>query len=163
MNITIIYHSESGNTEKMANLMAKTMNTIAGIDAQIFSIDHVDEGFAKSSQCVIIGTPIYTAGATAKIHDFLQNSLKKYDLAGKLGGAFATANYVHGGGELGIHSILDAMMVRGMMIYSGGAAFGVPVVHLGPVAIGTQLEATESIFVEYAKRMAEKTLEIFGK
>ena len=163
MNATIIYHSVTGNTKKMAELIADTMNAVGGIAARTFPIQDVDVEFVKSSKCVIIGTPIYTAGATADIHNFLQNSLKEFELEGKLGGAFATANYVHGGGEQGIHSILDAMMCRGMMVYSGGAAFGVPVVHLGPVALGTQLDFTHDIFVEYAKRMANKSFELFGK
>ena len=162
MNATIIYHSVTGNTQKMAELIAETMNEVGGIEARTFSIEDVDVEFVKSSKCVIIGTPIYTAGATAAMHNFLQNSLKEYGLEGKLGGAFATANYIHGGGEQGIHSILDAMMCRGMMVYSGGSVFGAPVVHLGPVALGTQLDFTHDIFVEYAKRMANKALELFG-
>ena len=163
MKITILYHSETGNTIKMADLIAQTMNTIAGIEAKSFSIYDLDIDFIKASNCVIIGTPIYCAGATAQIHQFLQNSLKDFELAGKIGGAFATANYVHGGGELGIRSILDAMMVRGMLVYSGGAAYGLPVIHLGPVAMGKDPAPTENNFIEYAKRMATMTLKVFGK
>lgn len=162
MKAAILYHSESGNTQEMAELIATTMNTLDGVEARAFSITEVDVDFTKKSQCVILGTPIYSAGATAQVHTFLQNALKEFDLAGKLGGAFATANYVHGGGELGIRSILDAMMVRGMLVYSGGASQGMPVIHLGPVALGSDLAATESNFVEYAKRMAGKALELFG-
>ena len=47
-----------------------------------------------------------------------------YGLTGKLGGAFATAEYLHGGAELGIQTILDHMLVLGMMAYSGGGAYG---------------------------------------
>ena len=161
MNATILYHSVSGNTQKMAELIAATMNENDRIDARAFSIDSIDEEFAKSSQCVIIGTPIYAAGATAAIHSYLQVSMKDLDVAGKLGGAFATANYVHGGGELGIRSILDAMMVRGMMVYSGGAAYGVPVIHLGPVGLAKDLASTEPFFVEYARRFASHALSLF--
>lgn len=162
MKTSIIFHSESGNTEKMAELIAKTMNTFEGIEARTFSITEVDADFIKESKCILIGTPIYSAGATVQIHNLLQNAFKDYEPAGKLGGAFATANYIHGGGDLGIRSILDAMMVRGMLVYSGGAAYGLPVIHLGPVGLGHDLEKTEAIFVEYAKRMAQKSLELFG-
>ena len=35
--------------------------------------------------------------------------------SGKLGGAFATEQYVHGGAENAIHDLLVFMMVMGMM------------------------------------------------
>ena len=161
MNATIIYHSETGNTQKMAELIAKSMNTVEGLNTKTFSLENIDYEFVKSSKCIIIGTPIYAAGATANIYSFLQNSLSECEPTGKLGGAFATANYVHGGGELGIRAILDAMMVKGMMIYSGGAAYGKPVIHLGPVGLGNDLQYTNEFFIEYGKRMAIKTKELF--
>ncbi len=163
MKATIVYHSVSGNTKKMAELIATSMNTVEGVDARAFSIDQIDEDFATESRCIIVGSPIYAASNTAAIHTWLQSSLKSFKPFGKLGGAFATANYVHGGGELGIRSILDAMITTGMLVYSGGAAFGQPVIHLGPVALGNRMEETESYFEEYGKRMAQKAVELFGK
>ena len=44
----------------------------------------------------------------------------KLGFAGKLGGAFATEQYTHGGGTQVIHSILIIEMVNGMLCYSGG-------------------------------------------
>ena len=162
MNATIIYHSETGNTQKMAELIASSMETIEGVNVKTFSIENIDREYVKTSKCLILGTPIYAAGATAKIHDYIQNYLGDCDVAGKLGGAFATANYVHGGGELGIRSILDAMMVKGMMVYSGGAAYGKPVIHLGPVGLGNDTEYTQAFFIEYGKRMATMAVKLFG-
>ena len=37
--------------------------------------------------------------------------------SGKLGGAFATEQYIHGGAENAIHDLLLFMMVMGMMVY----------------------------------------------
>lgn len=162
MKTTIIYHSESGNTKQMAEHIMRTFNSFEGMEARTFSTHDVDIEFAKNSKCIIIGTPIYMAGASAAIHTFLQNVFNDCEPANKLGGAFATANYVHGGGELGIRSILDVMMVKGMLIYSGGAAFGKPVVHLGPVALSERLDESNTYFELYAKRMAQKAIELFG-
>lgn len=161
MYATIIYHSESGNTKLMAELIASSMNAVEGMEATTFDIDNIDLEYAKKSKCIIIGTPIYAAGATAKVLSFLQTNFSECEPAGKLGGAFATANYVHGGGEIGIRSILDAMMVKGMLVYSGGAAYGKPVIHLGPVGLGADPKYTESFFEEYGKRMATKAVELF--
>ena len=84
-------------------------------------------------------------------------------LAGKLAGAYATAQYVHGGGELGIREMLDHSMVLGALIYSGGASLGKPVVHLGPVGIDNTMDIEQfvPIFKVYGTRMAAKALELF--
>ena len=82
--------------------------------------------------------------------------------AGKVGGAFATADYLHGGGDLGIQTILNHMMVLGMLTYSGGGSFGKPVIHLGPVALHGHLEESKELFRLYGQRMATKTVSLFG-
>ncbi len=67
---------------------------------------------------MIMGCPIYMASIPTEVKDWFDHDPLKRELAGKLGGAFATADYVHGGGELGIQSILDHMLVLGMLAYS---------------------------------------------
>jgi NAD(P)H dehydrogenase (quinone) len=89
-------------------------------------------------------------------------TLGKYGVAGKLGGAFATANYIHGGAELAMQTILDHMLVYGMLVYSGGGSQGKPVIHLGPQAVAGRLEETEETFRLYGQRMAAKAAELFG-
>lgn len=162
MKMAVIYHSETGNTKKMAEIIAQGMMTQQGVEAKTFSYDAVDEAWVKESKCVVIGSPIYMASISAAMKTYLEQSAKKCELAGKIGGAFATANYVHGGGELGIRLILDHLMVLGMLTYSAGGAYGHPVIHLGPIAIGGKLEESSDMFALYGKRMAEKTVEIFG-
>ena len=48
---------------------------------------------------------------------WFEKAARQYGLAGKLGGAFATADYVHGGGEIAIQAILEHMLVYGMVTY----------------------------------------------
>ena len=162
MKMAVIYHSASGHTKEMAEVIAEGMQA-AGGDTKSFSIDNIDEDWVKESKCVVIGTPIYLASLSGKMKSWLETSCMKLGLAGKIGGAFATADYVHGGGELGIRTILDHLMVLGMLTYSGGGASGKPVIHLGPVAISGHLDESKSTFELYGKRMAEKTLELFDK
>ena len=78
----------------------------------------------------------------------------------KLGGAFATANYVHGGADIAMQCVLLHLMMTGMMVYSSGGSKGAPVIHLGPVAIGGELEKYEELFEIYGKRFAEQTAAI---
>ena len=162
MKASVLYHSKSGNTKAMAEVIARGICESGDISAKTFSVDEIDSDWVKESKCVIIGSPTYMASISAKMKDWLDNEAGKYGLGGKIGGAFATAKYVHGGGDLGIRLMLDTMMVFGMLVYSGGGAWGNPVIHLGPVAIDDELSRYEDTFLIYGKRMGEKTLELFG-
>lgn len=162
MKMTVLYHSKTGTTKKMAEIIAQGMMTVEGVEAKTFSIDEIDEAWAKESKCLVLGTPIYMASVTGAVKNWLETSSVKYGLTGKIGGAFATADYVHGGGDLGIRTILDHMMTLGMLTYSGGGAYGKPVIHLGPVALKEHLDESEETFQLYGKRMATKTMEIYG-
>ena len=166
MKMSVIYHSVSNNTKRMADIIAEGMNSVEGVEAKTFSIDAVDEEFVKESKCVVMGCPTYAADTSAAFHAFLEGC-GKLGLAGKLGGAFATAQYTHGGAELTIRTILDHMMVMGMLTYSAGGSKGKPVIHLGPTAIATAgnveaLEPFDETFRLYGQRMADKAVEIFG-
>jgi len=145
----------------MAEVIAEGMQMVKSVETKTFPIDDINEAWVKESNCVIVGTPIYYASVSGAIKNFLERPFRKYELAGKIGGAYATANYIHGGGELGIRLILDHMMCHGMLIYSGGYACGNPVIHLGPVAITGRLDESIDTFKLYGQRMATKASEIF--
>ena len=162
MKATVLYYSRTGHTKAMAETIARGMELEEGMEAKAFSISEIDEGWLRDSSCVILGCPIYMASVPTEIKDWLEHSPYKKELTGKLGGAFATASYIHGGGELGIQTILDHMLVMGMVVYSGGGAFGKPVIHLGPVSVNGITEDQSETFVTYGRRMAIKTKELFG-
>lgn len=162
MKALVLYYSKTGNTRHMAEVIAAGMGKVAGVEAKACSIEDVDEAWALESKCIILGSPIYCSNVSAAVKTFLDSSFKKYRPAGKLGGAFATMNYIYGGAELGIRLILDHMLVFGMLTYSGGGACGMPVIHLGPAALGTKLEESEPVFALYGERMAKKAVELFA-
>lgn len=162
MKATVLYYSKTGNTKKMAEMIVEGMNEVEGIEAKAFSIDDIDVDWGNDSKCVIIGTPTVMASMTAAVTTWLQAPSIAKGMIGNIGGAFATADYVHGGGDLAIRTIFDHMMVLGMMTYSGGGMQGKPVIHLGPVALAGKLEESYETFRIYGQRMARKTVEIFG-
>ena len=162
MKMTVLYYSVTGNTKKMAEVIAQGMMSVEGVAAKAFSIDEIDEAWIRESKCVVLGTPTYTASMCAAVKDWLDKLRgRDYGVPGKIAGAFATADYVHGGGDIAIQGILDHLLVRGMLAYSGGGALGKPGIHLGPVALTHNLDEYSEIFQLYGKRMASKTVEIF--
>lgn len=167
MKLSVIYDSKTGNTKEAAEWIVSGMNEVDGVEAKAFSIHEVDEEFVKESKGVVIGSPSYAAAMTPDIHGFLMASGKKLEFAGKLGGAFATQQYTHGGGDLVIQSILTMELVSGMLGYSGGGAWGLPNIHVGPVAVNANkeehngMEHYKEYFTIYGKRFASKAAELF--
>ncbi|MCC8180042.1 MAG: NAD(P)H-dependent oxidoreductase [Planctomycetes bacterium] len=161
MKAAVLYYTRTNNTKKMAEMVVEGMKTVSGFDAQAFALDGVDADFVKAAKCVIVGTPVYLASMAAPVKVWLDDGAMKLGLNGKIGGAFATANFIHGGGELAVQQILSHMLVLGMFAYSGGGAHGQPVIHLGPVAIGNDLAAFNETFKTYGARMAKMTAEVF--
>ena len=161
MKMTVLYVSKTGHTRQMAESIVKGMESVAGAEARAFPLDGIDETWARESKCIVLGSPIYMASVCAEMQAFLQGPFAKYDPAGKLGGAFATADYLHGGGDLGINQILNHLLVYGMLAYSGGGACGKPVIHLGPVALSGHLEESRDTFLTYGQRMAAKAMELY--
>ena len=159
--MTVLYFSKSGSTKAMAESIVKGMMSIGEVEARAMSIDEMDEDYIDKSTCVIIGTPTYYASMAAEVKSWLDTKSVDLKLGGKLGGAFATAGYVHGGADIAILNILAHMTFLGMLVYSGGSACGNPPIHLGPVAISENMNEFKDIFEEYGKRMATKAKELF--
>lgn len=156
MRLAIVYDTKTGNTAKMAEYLIEGFTAVDGAEAKAFPITAADEEYVKASDALIVGTPTYNGYLTARMKAWLESTPAKLNVAGKLGGAYATAAFIHGGGDLAIQCILTHLLVDGMMVYSSGQAKGMPVIHLGPVAIAPDLDAFADLFRIYGKRMAEQ-------
>ena len=166
MKLSVIYDSKTGNTRQAAEWIAAGMRS-ASAESRAFSIGEIDEAFVRESDGVVIGCPSYAAMMTPDLRTWLMGA-GKLGLAGKLGGAFATEQYTHGGAEGVIRSILGAELVFGMLCYSGGGSCGRPIIHLGPIGVNgnvephNRMENYEEYFHVFGQRFAAKALELFG-
>ena len=167
MKLAVLYDSKSGNTKRAGEWIAAGMNETAGVEAQAFHIGQEDAGFVKEAVGAVIGCPVYAALMTPDMRSWLMGAGGKYAMAGKLGGAFATEQYTHGGAELVIQAILTNELVWGMLCYSGGGSQGHPVIHLGPVGVNDNAEKHngmaryEENFRIFGRRFAAKAAELF--
>lgn len=161
MQISIVYDSKTGNTQEMARYVIEGITSVERMEAKVFSIDNIDAECVKNSCGLIVGTPTYNGYLSARMKAWLESGPAALQVAGKLGGAYATAAFIHGGGDLAIQCILTHLMVDGMMTYSGGQSYGMPVIHLGPVAIAPQLEQFADLFRTYGQRMATQAAALF--
>lgn len=166
MRISIICFSVTDHTHEMASEIANGIEE-EGVEARIFRIGEecIDAEYIAASKGVIIGTPTYLASSAWQVQKWLEEDSRQIDLSGKLGGAFATAHFAQGGADGAIMSILGLLLVRGMLVYSGGSSLGRPFVHHGPVALDAvsgHWEESRGMFRTFGSRFAAKAREIFG-
>ena len=166
MKISIVYFTSTGRTSAMAEEIKKGIAAAdASIEVGLFPISEVTSyheenvNFVNDSAAVIIGTPDYYAAEANQLKTWLDNCPCK--LADKLCGAYATANFLQGGGDIAIQSVLTQLLVKGTVVYSSGTAQGLPFIHLGPICLKGGEEEAAPLFQTYGTRFAKKALELF--
>jgi len=130
VKILVVYYSRSGNTQKMAELIAEGARG-EGVEVEVKDVESTRVDDLLSADAIIAGSPTYYGGMAAELKKLLDDSVKFHrKLAGKVGAAFASAANVGGGNETTILGILQAWLIHGMIV--PGQAIGD---HYGPVSI----------------------------
>ena len=163
MKVSIIYHSETGNTQKMAELIREGCLKLPGVEAKCMTIDNVDDSYVLESQALIFGSPTYEGTCSWQMKKYLDTEPK--GLSGKLGAVFASQNWPGGGGaSFAEMTIIAALLVHGMVVYSGGISVGTPYLHFGAVS---RKAPEENLYrdrcIKLGENITTKALELFGK
>ncbi len=158
MKIAVIYHSETGNTEKVGKLIVKGVEKIEGIETKCMSIDNVDENFVNESKIVFFGTPTYSGSYSWQMKKWLDTC--KIKLAGKVGCVYATENFLGGGAGNAELALISELLVKGMFIYSVGSSKGLPFTHFGAVCIKDGDEEQKSRVEIFAERVVNSVNEL---
>ena len=130
VTVLVVYHSATGNTEKMAQGVADGAKAISGTSVVLKRVAEVAANDLSSSDAVIVGSPVYFANMSGEIKTFFDNWSLKFDLfkdrkmRNKVGAAFSTGAFVSAGKEFTILGILAAMLNNQMIVVSGGGGFG---------------------------------------
>ena len=162
MKIAIVCHSESGNTQQMADLVREGCLKVKGIEARCMPVDAVDEASVAGSAAVILGWPTYEGSCSWQMKEYLDTGPD--GLSGKLGGVFVSQNWPGGGGgSLAQMTITAGMLVLGMIVYSGGISISVPYLHFGAVS---RKALTEDLYrdrcLKLGETIARKAVELPG-
>jgi len=152
----VVYYSRSGNTKKMAEIIAKSMND-NGLPTDCKSVDKTSIEDLTTANAIVMGSPTYYGQMAPQLMQLLTDSVGKHgQLAGKVGGAFASSANIGGGNETTIMGILEAMLIHGMVV--PGEPLGD---HYGPVSINNPDQRVESQCVKAGKKIAELTKKLF--
>ncbi len=158
MRISIIYHSESGNSKVVAETMAAAGAEFPGVEIKAFDISDVDQEFASASKALIFGCPTYSGSLSWQMKKYLDTT--NLPLLGKLGSAFATERHIGGGADLAELTILGCLLVRGMITYTGGA-MEAPATHFGAVSIQNGNDEQVERSKAFIRKIVIKSLELF--
>ena len=130
VTVLVVYHSDSGKTEKMAHGVAEGAKAVSGTSVVLKQVSEVAADDLLSSDAVIVGSPVYFGNMSGEVKTFFDNwqfkfgVFPEFKMKNKIGAAFATGGQVSSGKEVTMLTILAAMLGNQMIVVSGGGAFG---------------------------------------
>jgi NAD(P)H dehydrogenase (quinone) len=161
MRIAIIYHSETGNTEAAADLVAKGCRRVPGVEVKTMTIQAVDGPFLQGARAAILGCPNYEGTCSWQMKRFLDGP--DCQVSDKLCAVFCTQNWPGGGGGSFVEmTIIAGILVRGGLVYAGGITHGSPPIHFGSVSRQAPTGIDAERAVKLGENIARKAVELFG-
>jgi len=114
MKIAVVYHSETGNTREMAQLVREGCLRVADVEARCMSVEDVDAEYVVESAAVIFGSPVCAATPSWILMSYFHSVPR--GLSGKLGGVFVSQGHPAGGGDsFAEMAIIACMLCFGSM------------------------------------------------
>ncbi len=152
MQVLVLYFSKGGNTRKLAEEIAKGVSA-TGVEAVLKTTQEVSKDDFLNSSGVVAGSPVYfgvMAAELKKVFDDFVGTRRKME--NKVGAAFATGGHHTGGKETTMFSILQCMLIYGMIIVGDPMdASG----HYGVGCVGSPDESAAQDGFKLGQRVAE--------
>jgi NAD(P)H dehydrogenase (quinone) len=158
-SVLVTYDSQSGNTEKAAVLVAEGARQVEGIDCVLKRVDEVSLDDLSKADGIIVGSPTYYGTMSAKIKALLDKSVELHGkLQGKVGAAFTSSGGTATGAETTILSILQGLLIHGMIVQGTPHAQ-----HYGLAVVGAPKEKDKDMCIEFGARIAKLTVKIASR
>ena len=148
--VLVVYYTRTGNTRKMAEIVAEGAREVAMTDVSVKPVDQCTADDLLVADGIAMGTPVYYGTMAADLKRFIDDSVTHHgDLAGKVGGAFATCGVMGGGAETAVGDILNVWLIHGMVVQGDAAG-----AHYGPVCVGAPDERAREDCLKLGRRVA---------
>jgi len=152
MRVLVVYYSKAGKTKKLAECIASGVQEVDGVECLLKPVSEATVEDFTSSKGVIAGSPVYMGSMAAELKEYIESLhdvRKKIDE--KVGAAFATSGDPSGGKETTMFSILQALIILGMVVVGDPMdATG----HYGVSCVGIPDERTMTNASKLGKRVA---------
>ena len=117
MQVLVMYYSGSGNTEALAKEIANGVAEVEGVKVITKRANEVTAEDFLNSDGIIAGSPVYFGTMAAELKAVFDKFVGlREKMQDKVGAAFATSADPSGGKETTMLSIIEAMLIYGMII-----------------------------------------------
>jgi len=132
--VLVVYDSRTGNTEQMATAVAEGAKN-AGAEVEIKKATRVGLDDLEAADAIVLGSPTHFGTMSENMKSLISEShtIRKR-LVDKLGAAFTSSTSIAGGNETTLLSMLQAMLIHGMLVLGDPIEPGYG--HYGVVSIG---------------------------
>ena len=153
MKVLVLYYSKTGHTRKLAEQIADGVKSVSGVDAVIKSTQEVTKDDFVNAAGVIAGSPVYFGILAADLKRVFEEFVGiRKQMENKVGAAFATSGFWAGGNETTLMSIIQCMLIYGMIIVCDPmSATG----HYGAVSVASPDEKALDTATKLGARVAE--------
>lgn len=136
--VLVLYHSRLGSVEKVANLVARGVNSIDGVEAVMRTVPNISTNIEtrenavpntgspyaslddlKSCDGLILGSPTRFGNMSAELKHFIDSTSSVWmsgDLQGKPAAVFSSSSSMHGGQESTLLSMMLPLFHHGMLL-----------------------------------------------
>lgn len=160
MKVSIIYVSQTGNTEAAAEYIEDGIlekYPFIQVKRMDISEDEVDVEFLQTSDAVIFGSPVYFTSMSWELKRWFDNSFR-IDLEGRLGAAFVTAQSPAGGTDTALMEMIRHMLAKGMLVSAGKSGR----FQIGAIALAQSIDASQKSLETFGASIAERAIQAGG-
>jgi NAD(P)H dehydrogenase (quinone) len=116
-SILVTCYSRTGKTKLLAEAIGRGATEIPGIKVDVLAFNRVTASDFVRYDGIVLGSPVYFGGVASEIKELIDDTtFVRGRLCGKIGAAFTTASDSTGGKETTILSIIQAMLIHGMIV-----------------------------------------------
>jgi len=149
-NIVVLYESRSGNTAALAEAVAAGVG-LAGLTSALLPVERAKPEDLVQAVGIIAGSFTSYGILGGKLKTFFDETISLHGkLTGKVGGAFASSGGLGGGNETTVLSILQILLVHGLIVQGDPAS-----PNYGAVSIGSPDEKSLEAGRKLGTRVAE--------
>lgn len=117
MQILVLYYSRTGNTRKLAKAVCEGVESVEDVRCLLRSTEEVTKDDFVESAGIIAGSPVYFGVMAAELKKIFDDFVGvRRNTENKVGAAFATGGDASGGKETTMISIIQAMLIYGMIV-----------------------------------------------
>jgi NAD(P)H dehydrogenase (quinone) len=152
----VVYYSRGGNTREMAEIIAEGMNE-EDLATECKSVDKVKAEDLLNYDAIVLGSPTYYGQMAGPLKELIDETVSFHGkLDGKVGGAFSSAANIGGGNETTVMSMLEALLIAGLIVQGDPQGD-----HYGPVSVGKPDERVRKQCQRRGRRIAQLTKKLF--